>query len=70
MRSETDAAKARQDATEMVARGLVSKRELESVFELIAPALERYPALDPEALRAKLDEFVRGLANDEATHDS
>jgi hypothetical protein len=59
-----------KDATEMVARGLVSKRELESVFELIAPALERYPALDPDTLRAKLDEFVRGLSNDEGTHDS
>lgn len=59
-----------KDAREMIARGLVTRPDVESLFAKVAPVLERYPALDPDALRGKLEDFVGELASDEAARDS
>lgn len=49
------------DVREMVHRGLVALKELRALFMQIEPDLIRFPAVDPEDLRSKLDEFVTGL---------
>jgi hypothetical protein len=41
-----------EDVREMVARGLVVPRELARSLEAIADQLYRFPAVDPEHLRA------------------
>ena len=35
--------------------------EPEGVFEAIAPLLFRYPAIDPDAFRAKVERFIEGV---------
>jgi hypothetical protein len=47
------------DVREMVARGLVRLDDLRSLFAAIEPELVRFPALDADVLRAKVDAFLR-----------
>lgn len=42
------------DVGAMLRRGLVDDRTAAELFEAIAPELFRYPAIDPEAFRAKV----------------
>jgi hypothetical protein len=44
------------DVREMLARGLVEPRRLLELFEAIEPQLYRYPAIDPRAFRAAVEE--------------
>lgn len=46
------------DAHEMIARGLVEPGDLRQMFAAIESALERYPAIDADVFRAKVDEFL------------
>ena len=48
------------DARQMAARGLIDVVELVRRFEAIAPDIIRYPALDPDAFRAKVESFTGG----------
>lgn len=48
-----------RDAEEMVKRGLVRREDLLRHFEEIAPALFRYPAIDPPSFRRAVEEFAR-----------
>jgi hypothetical protein len=43
------------DVRAMIAGGLVEPSRLRALYEKIAPELYRYPAIDPSALRRKLD---------------
>lgn len=43
------------DVREMIQRALVEPTELRRLFREIEPLLVRYPAVDPDALREKLD---------------
>ena len=47
------------DAREMLRRGLVDAPALARNFELILADIIRYPAIDPEAFRAKVEHFIR-----------
>jgi hypothetical protein len=47
------------DVREMIARGLVEPDRLRGLFAEIEPALHRYPAIDPDAFRQKLDRALR-----------
>ncbi len=51
---ETD----RLDVMEMLGRGLVRIEELERAFLEIEPLLVRFPAIDPDAFRQKVDEVL------------
>jgi hypothetical protein len=42
------------DLLEMGRRGLIRPERLEELFQAIVPELVRYPAIDPDAFRAKL----------------
>jgi hypothetical protein len=46
------------DAAEFVGRGLVTPEELRLRFSEIFPRLLRYPAIDPQQFRAKLEAFL------------
>ena len=46
------------DAREMITRSLVRAEELRATFERIQPDLPRYPAIDPDDFRAKLEQFL------------
>jgi hypothetical protein len=46
------------DAREMLARGLAPREDLVRAFRTIEPRLNRYPAIDPDAFRAKLEAFL------------
>ena len=48
------------DARQMTARGLIDVAELVRWFDAIAPDIVRYPALDPDAFRAKVASFAGG----------
>ncbi|MBI4575789.1 MAG: hypothetical protein HY722_05945 [Planctomycetes bacterium] len=50
----------RHDVRTMLARGLIAASELRLHLSSIEPALVRYPAIDPVAFRARLDEALRG----------
>ena len=61
MRGTSDAAKIERghrmdlmDVREMVKRDLIG-------VEVIAPLLLRYPAIDPDAFRAKVERFIQGV---------
>lgn len=46
------------DVNEMVARGLVEPERLAELFAAIEPELFRYPAVDPAALRARVEQLL------------
>jgi hypothetical protein len=46
------------DAREMLARGLVDRERLREYFEAIRPDLKRYPAIDADAFRRKVEDFL------------
>jgi hypothetical protein len=46
------------DVREMIRRGLVEPAELRRHFAAIEPGLLRYPAIDPDVFRAKLDALL------------
>ena len=48
------------DVRAMIARGLVSTRELRRQFDAIKPELFRYPAIDPTSFEAALDAVLAG----------
>jgi Nucleotidyltransferase of unknown function (DUF6036) len=48
-----------EDVREMLGRGLVERAALTAYFEVIAPRLYRYPALDPASFRRAVDEAVK-----------
>ncbi|MCC7383735.1 MAG: hypothetical protein IT384_17975 [Deltaproteobacteria bacterium] len=50
-----------EDVKEMVRRGLVTRAELRETFDQIRPLLIRYPAIDVDAFRDKVE---RALAED------
>ena len=52
-----------EDARQMTARGLIDVVELAHRFDAIAPDIVRYPAIDPDAFRAKVEEFTRGMVH-------
>lgn len=49
------------DVREMVRRGLTNPALLRATFDAIAPALYRYPAVDPKDFRRKLDDILASL---------
>lgn len=49
------------DAREMIARGLVTREELDAAFERITPDLLRYPHLDADTLRERVARFLESL---------
>jgi hypothetical protein len=46
------------DVRTMLERGLVSRDQLREAFARMQPGLPRYPAIDPDALRRKLEEWL------------
>jgi len=50
------------DVREMLNRKLVEPKELRCLFEAIVGKLKRYPAIDPDAFREKVDEVLRQAA--------
>lgn len=51
------------DVREMLGRGLVEPMELERLFGEIEAQLVRYPALDAEVFRAKLEALLAGIGD-------
>jgi hypothetical protein len=47
------------DVGQILARGLVEPQRLRELFAAIEPRLHRYPAVDPESFRKRLDEALR-----------
>jgi hypothetical protein len=52
-----------EDARQMTVRGLIDMVELARRFDAIAPDIVRYPAIDPDAFRAKVEEFTGGMVH-------
>ncbi len=52
-----------EDARQMVVRGLIDVLELARQFDAIAPDIVRYPAIDPDAFRAKVEAFIAGTVH-------
>ena len=50
-----------EDVTSLVRKGYVSANELKIRFEEIAPALIRYPAIDPARFEKKVEDFLNRL---------
>jgi len=50
-----------EDVREMMRRGLVVAGLLRTSFQAIEPLLYRYPAIDPAAFRAAVDEVIRSF---------
>jgi hypothetical protein len=48
------------DASQMVARGLVELQELRRLFGAIESEIVRFPHIDASAFRAKVESFLRG----------
>ncbi|MDA0323934.1 MAG: hypothetical protein O2923_14630 [Verrucomicrobia bacterium] len=48
----------RIDVQAMLAQGLVKKRKLAELFESIGPELIRYPAIDPESFRVRVERLT------------
>lgn len=51
-----------KDVEAMYQQNLFSLSELREGFEAIAPELIRFPALDPEALRSRIEKFIERFA--------
>jgi len=51
-----------EDVREMAARGLIDVSRLVAFFELIAPELYRYPAVDPASFRGAVEKTAELLA--------
>lgn len=49
------------DVREMAERDLIGMEALARRFEAIAPYVVRYPAIDPDAFRAKVERFIEGM---------
>ena len=49
------------DVREMAQRDLIGMVALARRFEAIAPYVVRYPAIDPDAFRAKVERFIEGM---------
>ena len=49
-----------EDARQMTLRGLIDVADLARRFDAIVPDIVRYPAIDPDAFRAKVEGFTRG----------
>lgn len=47
-----------EDVRAMLARGIVGPAALRQTFEAIAPEFYRYPAIDPSAFGARLDQLL------------
>jgi hypothetical protein len=52
-------ARDKADVAAMLAHGLVERPRLREMFEIIVPALVRYPAIDPPSFRRALEETLR-----------
>ena len=50
-----------EDVREMIGRALIDKDELARRFDAIEPDIVRYPAIEPDAFRAKVQRFTRGM---------
>jgi hypothetical protein len=48
-----------EDVNRLVQGGYVTPQQLENRFAQIEPGLLRYPAIDPQHFRAKVEEFLR-----------
>ncbi len=48
------------DVREMIARKLVNPEKLLELYALIEPGLYRYPALDPDSFRSRVEAVARG----------
>ena len=55
-------ARDRGDVARMMQDGLVEPARLKALFEEIAPRLYRYPAIDPESFRRRLEEALGSSA--------
>ena len=49
-----------EDVRQMIGRGLIDKEDLVRRFDAIAPDIVRYPAIEPDAFRAKVERFTGG----------
>ena len=49
-----------EDVRQMLGRGLIDQAELASQFDAIASDIVRYPAIEPDAFRAKVERFTGG----------
>jgi hypothetical protein len=49
----------RQDVAAMLDRALIAPERVKDLFEGIFPELYRYPAIDPDAFRTRVDEALR-----------
>ena len=54
------------DVRAMIDRGLVQRALLTTFFERVAPDLLRYPAIDGQAFRAKVQAVVDRVSDDDA----
>ena len=54
-----------EDVREMLGRGLVDTATLARAFDSIAPEIIRYPAIEANAFRVKVERFTRGAVDDE-----
>ena len=61
-----------EDVRQMIGHALVDTGELARRFDMIAPDMIRYPAIDPDVFRAKVERFIndmRGAMGDAHTPD-
>ena len=49
-----------EDVRQMIGRGLIDKEDLVRRFDAIASDIVRYPAIEPDAFRAKVERFTGG----------
>jgi len=56
-KAERGHAQDRQDIKQLIASGLVDPAEAKAQFETIEPELYRFPAIDPRAFRASVEEL-------------
>lgn len=52
------------DVRQMIERGLVDPQQLRRLLDAIGPDLIRYPAVDRDELRLKLEQFLAAVAGD------
>jgi hypothetical protein len=66
MRAELNADRVRAlaDVHAMTRRGLVEPAELRRLFTTIEPGLLRYPAVDADVFRSKLEELLAEVEGD------
>lgn len=57
-----------EDVRNMFARGLVEPTRLRELFEQIASELDRYPAIDAQAFRDKVDAAIAGAVTPQEPH--